>query len=41
MRKAFITVFMTLAMVTSLGSFNSFSHVAEAKITQYVYDPGH
>nr|WP_278430415.1 hypothetical protein [Brevibacillus laterosporus] len=41
MRKAFLTVFMTLAMVISLGSFNSFSHVAEAKIVQNVYDPGH
>ncbi|MCR8982871.1 hypothetical protein [Brevibacillus laterosporus] len=41
MKKALITVFLTLAMVTSLGSFSSFSHIVEAKITQNVYDPGH
>ncbi|MBM7107235.1 hypothetical protein [Brevibacillus laterosporus] len=43
MKKAIITIFMTLAMVISIGSIDSFSHVAEASkphVIQYVYDPG-
>ncbi|CCF16117.1 hypothetical protein BLGI_4075 [Brevibacillus laterosporus GI-9] len=41
MKKAIITIFMTLAMVISIGSIDSSSHVAEAKIIQYAYDPGY
>nr|WP_262351811.1 hypothetical protein [Brevibacillus laterosporus] len=43
MKKAIIMIFMTLAMVISVGSIDSFSHVAEASkpnVIQYVYDPG-
>ncbi|GIO02025.1 MULTISPECIES: hypothetical protein [Brevibacillus] len=41
MKKAIITIFMTLAMVISISSIDSSSHVAEAKIIQYAYDPGY